>query len=208
MNYFFLQKWSFGCIDLWNDSGFQKSQANKENIVDIYSPVTMAPWEGHTLRCSKTPRGTLLRGPKLRRAKIEGKFAPLCFGPLNLRPLCFGPLNLRHAEFWTPQTVSCRIFEQCNVCPDIIMGTIFKEENISRYCTIKRAFLLVLLSVHVMKRLSPLLKILFCSFKQPYFKNKFHKIWLYILFIYLFICLFYLFFKLNFSFFSYAFENV
>ena len=38
---------------------------------------------------------------------IEGKFAPLSVGPLNLRP----------AEFGTPQSVPHEVLEQCNVCP-------------------------------------------------------------------------------------------
>ena len=45
----------------------------------------------HMLRSSKTQ----IEGSKLRRAKIEVKFAFLGFRPLNLCP----------AEFWTPQSV-------------------------------------------------------------------------------------------------------
>ena len=86
-------------------------------ILSIFKPQKLCLHEkvGHTLYCSKTPRGTHLgvqnsashnlRGPKHHEAKIEGKFAQRRFGPLNLRA----------AYFWTPQSVPRVVLEQCTM---------------------------------------------------------------------------------------------
>ena len=51
--------------------------------------------------------GHTLRGPQLRGAKNNGKFAPQSFGPLILRP----------AEFWTPQSVPRQVLDPSNCAP-------------------------------------------------------------------------------------------
>ena len=88
---------------------------------------------GHRLHGSKTPQGRSLGvqssaghklwGPKLRGAKIEGKFAPQTFGLLNLCP----------AEFWTPQPVPRWVLEQCNLCPAKFWRHSFSGQNTNRF---------------------------------------------------------------------------